>query len=141
MANRYAVNILKNEGATIITLTNASFVAFAPPKLTLPKLTLRVGPGDIDSLVFFRNRTIKGEVRTYELERRELGLWVSPPFRAGITAAGERPLEFELAGQTRLRFASGQRMDCLRSARRAQTANYGWRGLYASRLPSDGPFA
>ena len=90
MANRYAVNILKNEGATIITIANAAFVEFAAPKLTL-----RLGPGNIDSVPFLRNRAMLGEVVTFQLECREHGLWVSPPFRARV-AAGERPLEFEL---------------------------------------------
>jgi hypothetical protein len=91
MANRYAVNILKNEGATIITLANASFVGFASPKLTL-----RLSPGEIDSLQSIRNREIGGEVLTFQLERRERVLWVSPPFQARVISAGERPLEFEL---------------------------------------------
>ena len=90
MANRYAVNILKNEGATIVTLANAYFVGFHPPKLTLSLCR-----GDPDTLLAIRNRAIEGEVLTFQLERRERGLWVSPPFRARIVA-GERPLEFEL---------------------------------------------
>jgi hypothetical protein len=84
MANRYAVNILKNEGATIITLANASFVGFAPPKLTQ-----KLSPGEIDSLPSIRNQAIGGEVLTFQLERREQVLWVSPPFLARVIAAGE----------------------------------------------------
>ena len=91
MANRYAVNILKNEGATIITLANAYFVGWAPPKLTL-----RLGPGDVESSLSLRNRAIAREVLTFQLERQGRGFWVSPPFRARVIAAGERPLEFEL---------------------------------------------
>ena len=91
MANRYAVNILKNEGATIITLANASFVGFAPPKLTL-----RLSPEEIDSLLSIHNQAIGGEVLTFQLEGRGRVPWVSPPFQARVIAAGHRPLEFEL---------------------------------------------
>jgi hypothetical protein len=91
MANRYAVNILKNEGATIITLANASFVGFAPPKLTL-----KLSPGEIDGLPSIRNQAIGGEVLTFQLARRERVLWVSQPFLARVIAAGEKPLELEL---------------------------------------------
>ena len=91
MANRYVVNVLKNEGATIVTLANAYFVAFTPPRLTL-----RLGEGDSDSLSVHRNRAAGGEVLTFQLERRECGLWTSPPFRAKVIVRGARSLEFEL---------------------------------------------
>jgi hypothetical protein len=91
MAKRYVVNVLKNEGATVVTLANAYFVAFVPPKLTM-----RLSQPDIDSLPFLQNQAIGGEVLTFQLEWHELGLWVSPPFRAKVLSADERPLEFEL---------------------------------------------
>ena len=91
MANRYAVNILKNEGATIVTLANASVVGYYPPKLTLS-----LCPRDTGSLLSIRNRAVEGEALTFQLECREHGLCVSPAFRARVIVAGERPLEFEL---------------------------------------------
>ena len=91
MANRYIVNVLKNEGATIVTLAKAYFVEFTPPKLKL-----RLGEGDSGSLQVLRNRAAGGEVLTFQLERREGGLWTSPPFRAKVIVPGVRSSEFEL---------------------------------------------
>lgn len=91
MSSRYTVNVLKNDGATIVSLANAYFVEFAQPKLTL-----RLSADSADILSRLRRHMTDKEIIEFQLERRADVFWVSPPFAARVVVADQKTLEFDL---------------------------------------------
>lgn len=106
----YVMNII-NDGGTI-NFAEVNFVTYAAPKLVLC-LNLK----DEDKIPSLRAHVLEQTVLRLQLEyRREAirrssislsglkqtmsygkdELWISPTFRAQVTATGEQPLQFEL---------------------------------------------